>query len=284
LARLFTRKARIIVGTSASTGVAVEQHRCAFAVEKTLKPEPNTCTLQVWNLSRAQRAAIEEMKPSKGKPTGVPVLIEAGYDETGTSQIFLGDLRTVFSAREGPDWITTVESGDGEKATATARINVALGRKTSPEVALRAIVKALGLKPGNLTTALQKLKRSGVAQLFTHGVTLSGSASYHMTNFCKSADLEWSIQDGAIQILDRGKTLAKTAVRLSSETGLVESPTVDHKGVLSCKMLMIPDVRPGSLLVLDSLTVKGNYRIEKAKWSGDTHGKDWTIEVEAKRY
>lgn len=259
------------------------KHRCVFKVEKTVKPEPNTCEVSIYNLSAEQRAQIEELRPKKGVKTGVPILIEAGYQETGTSQIFLGDLRTVYSKREPADWVTTLETGDGEKASGTARINVSFGPKTLPATALRAIVKALGVGKGNSEKAVQALQRQGKV-LFPHGVTLSGSAAFHMTNFCKSADLEWSIQDGALQILDRGKTLAGTAIRLSSRSGLVESPSIDQKGVLTCKMLMTPDVRPGSLLVLDALTVKGNYRVQKASYSGDTHGDDWTIEVEAARY
>lgn len=275
--------ADISVAGSDTAGLSVGKHRCVFKVEKTLKPEPNTCEVSIYNLSKEQRAQIEELRPKKGVKTGVPVLIEAGYEETGTSQIFLGDLRTVYSHRDRADWVTTLESGDGEKASGTARISVSLGPKTLPATALRAIVKALGVGKGNAEKAIQTLQRQGKV-LFPHGVTLSGSAAFHMTNFCKSADLDWSIQDGALQILDRGKALKGTAIRLSSASGLVESPSIDQKGVLTCKMLMTPDVRPGTLLVLDSLTVKGNYKISKATYSGDTHGDDWTVECEAVRY
>jgi baseplate hub protein gp41 len=283
---LFGREARIVVGAGIGgvrAGIRVDSHRCAFKVEKTLKPEPNTCTLQVWNLSAEQRGQIEELRPKKGDKTGVPVLIEAGYVTSEPSQIFLGDMRTVYSTKEGPDWITTLESGDGEKAIQTARINLSFGPKTSTETVLRAIVKALGVKPGNVSQAASLLRSKGFAS-FPAGKVVSGSAAVHMTNFCKSADLEWSIQDGAIQIVDRGKALSKFAVRLSSTTGLIESPTVDHKGVLSAKFLIQPDIRPGSKLVLDSLSVRGNYRITKCVYDGDTFGNAWEITVEGERY
>jgi hypothetical protein len=274
--KLFGRAARIVVGAgigNVRAGIRVDSHRCIFDVEKTLKDEPNQGSLQIYNLSSEQRSQIEELRPQKGEKTGVPVLIEAGYVTSEPSQIFLGDMRTCFSVKEGPDWITTLEAGDGEKAQATARINVSFGPKVKSDIVLRAIVKALGVKPGNINQAIQMLNRKGFTS-FGKGVVLSGSATMHMHNFCKSADLEWSIQDGAIQILDRGKTLGERAVRLSSTTGLIESPSVDHKGILSAKFLLQPDIRPGTLLVLDSLAVKGNYRISKCNYKGDTMGAD----------
>lgn len=278
---------KVVVGAAIGAlrqGLQVDKHRCYFRVEKSLKPEPNKCTLQIWNLSRDQRAQIEQMRPKKGDVTGIPVLIEAGYEATGTSQIFLGDLRTAFSERVGPDWITTVESGDGEQAQQTARINQSFGPRTSPEVVLNAIVRTLGIGEGNVAKTLAKLRVTGVANLYEQRVTLSGRAADVLTNFTRSAGLEWSIQDGALQILDRDKVLDGFAVRLNASSGLVESPSVDPKGVLTCKMLVQPSIRVGALLVLESLTARGNYRIERAAWECDTHGRPWYVTVEAKRY
>jgi hypothetical protein len=284
---LFGRVWRVVIGAQIGAiraGLRVDGHRLHFHVEKSLKPEPNTCTLQVWNLSRAQRAQIEELRPKKGDTRGIPILIEAGYKDKGPQQIWLGDVRTISTERDGGDWITTLESGDGEKAGQNARINVSFGPGTTPDTALRAIVKALGVDAGNVPVVLAKLRAAGVGQLFPKRAVLSGSAADHMTNFCRSAGLEWSIQDGAIQILDVGKTAAGFAVRLSPSTGLVGTPSVDPDGKLSCVSLIQPGLRPGSLLVLESATVHGNYRIERAVWDGDTHDTAWYTEIEASRY
>jgi hypothetical protein len=287
MALLANRVWRVVVGAALGNiraGLAVDKHRCYFRVEKSIKPEPNKCALQIWNLSREQRAQIEQMRPKKDDKTGIPVLIEAGYKEAGAAQIFLGDLRTVFSERVGADWITTVESGDGEQAQQTARINQAFGPRTSPEVVLNAIVRTLGVGEGNVAKTLAKLRVSGVANLFEGRVAIKGRAADALTNFTRSAGLEWSIQDGALQILDRDKVLDGFAVRLGAGSGLIESPSVDPKGVLTCKMLLQPSIRVGALLVLESLTARGNYRIERAAWECDTHGRPWYVTVEAKRY
>lgn len=286
---LYDRVCNVTVGAlrgNIRVGLQVAKHRVAFRVEKTLQPKPNKCEVSIYNLSREQRAQIEELsvKPdTAAKEAGVPVLIEAGYKSTEASQIFLGDLRTVSSKREGADWITTIESGDGELAKQNP-IAISYGPQTSPDIALRAIVRALGVSDGNVNAIAIKLRTTGAGTLFPKRAVMSGAAFTHLDHFARSAGFEWSIQDGAIQLINRGKILDGFAFRLSKSSGLIDSPAVDHKGLLTCKMLIQPGVKPGSLIVLDSATASGNYRIERATWEGDTYDIPWYITVEAKRY
>src|SRR5690606_21032502 len=133
-------------------------HRCVFRVEKTLKPEPNTCELSVWNLNEDQRSELEELRPKdKQAKRGIPCQIEVGYQDE-LSLIWLGDLRTVESLRDGPDWVTVLTSGDGEKAWANARVNISYGPKTSVDTVLRGLVRALGVGEGNVSKVVSQLK------------------------------------------------------------------------------------------------------------------------------
>lgn len=275
---LIGRVADVTVGTMKVSG-----HRCAFSVRKTLKPEPNDCSLSIWNLSESQRSQLEELKPKKGALRGIPCRIEAGYKDA-VSQIWLGDLRDVSSVREGTDWVTNLQAGDGEKAIAGSRISQTFGPGTSIDTAIRAMVRELGVGEGNVASVVAKLRISGVGKLLAQGVVVSGPTARKLTDWCRSADLEWSIQDSAVQFVSRGKVLVATALRLNSASGLVGSPTVDSDGVLEVTFLMIPDVRVGTLLVMDAERVKGNYRIEEAVWTGDTFGQDWYITAKASRY
>ncbi len=246
-----------------------------FRVHKSLKPEPNTAELTVFNLNPAHRSALEQLKTAS-------VLIEAGY-EGGTSTLFLGDLRTAISVDEGPDIVTKLSSGDGEKATKTARVKVSMKKGVAnPQKVLETIAKSLGVGSGNLKQALGQL--GGLANCFSEGAVLSGSSFREMNSVCKSLGLSWSIQNGKLQILTLRKALDGQAIKLSKDTGMIGSPTVDNDGVLTCCMLLAPDVFPGRKLVLDGRRLKGQYRIESCDYSGDTHGQDWYIKIEAKRY
>lgn len=277
----------VTIGTkvgSLEVGLNVSGHRCEFKIDKTIEAKPNTCVLRIWNLSREQRSALVEQRPAEGKTRGIPVRISAGYEETGPALLFLGDLRIATNTRQGADWISTIESGDGEAAKQNARLNVAYGPGTDPAVALRAIVKALGLDPGNSAKAAAALKAGGVAKLFAQRAILSGSAWQHAQDFCRSADLEFSVQEGAIQITKRGETIEGRVVRLSPETGLIGSPSVDAKGILTATSLLQDGLSPGRLVVLDSPSTQGNFRIERTSYTGDTHGQPWYAEIEGPRF
>lgn len=284
--RLFKRIWRVTVGT-----LGLEQIDVQFRVKKTLKPLPNTCELKIYNLTADHRKQIEQ-QASKGNvqfnPQKIPVRIEAGYvDPTSgpqLAQIFLGELRAGQTVRDGPEVVTELSTGDGEKEIATARLNVSFGPGTSIDQALREIVKVLGVNQGNINTAVNLLKAKGLVQFSVKGQVLKGNAADHLSDFCKGAGLEWSIQDGSVQILTLGQPLQGQALLLDDDHGLAGSPSVDSKGILSFTALMIPGLRPGVLVSMNSENVKGGYRVVVVEYEGDTMGNDWYAKCQAEKY
>jgi hypothetical protein len=271
---LFGRAWRITVDT-----IEITDLDCTFQVEKSLASgKPNTAEVKIWNLTEDQISHLENVKTPAVK-------IEAGYGDT-LSTIFLGRLRTANTEDDGPaDTVTTISSGDGEVQIQTARINKPIGKNTKAEDVIRELVKALGVGEGNLSQAVKDIQLTIGGQLFPEGGILSGSAAREMTGICRSVGLGWSIQDGKLLLLPLGKVLEGEALLVSPETGMIGSPTVDNNGIMTVKMLLIPDVFPGRKLVLESKRLKGQYRIETARYSGDTSGVgDWYVEVEGKRY
>jgi hypothetical protein len=278
MSRLFGRRWTITIDT-----IQVTELDMSFRCKKTIKPDPNTCELTVYNLNAVNRAHLEELRPKKDALVGIPVKIEAGYADA-QSLIWLGDLRTVETKPDGSTWVTELSSGDGEKACKKARVSQSFGPATSPDTVLRALAHAMGIGVGNLEFFAQKQLFDSLArQITSQGLVISGSAAKHLTRWAKSSNLEWSIQDGALQFTDRGKPLPGKILLLNSETGLIGTPTVDNEGLLTVTMLMIPDVLPGSLLVLDSERIKGNYRIREAEYEGDTSGQPWYITAVCER-
>lgn len=265
----------------------------SFSISRTSKPEPNTCELALYNLSDKQRAALEgtplvkiaaKSGPVKHQHKGIPVRIEAGYEEAD-SVIWQGDLRTVESEHNGPDWVTKLGSGDGEEAFQRSRINMSFGRGTPIATVITALASALGLGVGNLPLYLPILSLNPTAALLAvQGVSLSGAVHQILTNIAQSVGLEWSIQDSALQFTKRGLPIVGKAVLASKATGMVGDPTIDNEGVCTVKMLMIPNVVPGSVLVVTGERVKGNFRIETATYEGDTSGQPWYITASCKKF
>lgn len=274
MARLFGREVSITVDT-----IRFTELDAAFRITKTAKPEPNTCELTIWNLTREHQAQLEAIAPKGSAPAtkGVACEITAGY-KGATSLIWRGDLRTVQTVTDGPDAITSLSSGDGEKAWKHARLHVSYGPKTPIDTALRAIARALGVGEGNLSKVVSRLKVGGSA-IWPTGKVISGAASRDLIELARSADLEVSIQDGALQFVDRGAALQETALRISPETGLIGSPTVDNEGIMSCRILMDTALRVAGPIVLDADRLKGNYRVIQADWIGDTSADDWFIDI-----
>ncbi len=295
---LFGRAAQIVVGTTDISGLDV-----AFDVKKSLALEPNTCDLKIWNLSPDTRKMIEAgssgrtaaVKLSKAqriagfpasnlqKVTVVPVSISAGY-VGGMSQVFLGELRAAQTVTEGADLVTELCTGDSDQALINSRISAPLGPGTTPDVGMRKILSALGIGQGNLTSALKALQTAGVAQMFNKGAALKGRAANMMSNLCKSAGLEWSVQDGQLQVLPLGQPLAGVPVSVSPDTGMIGSPTVDTKGILNVTTLIIPSIKPGVRISVSARSVKGNFRVISCNYVGDTMGNEWFCKIEASKF
>lgn len=263
-----------------SSGVDVSNLDCVFKVKKNLKAEANTCELQLFNLAPSSRALLET-------PKKLVLRLEAGYPNK-VAQLYLGEVRHTSTSRAGPDIVTHIETGDSEKEIQSAHINLSVGPKVPAEVALTAIARELKVGIGNVPIMAAKLRAKGVVP-FGKGTLIFGSAARALDDFCRSADLEWSIQDGVLQILDRGKALEGMATLLSSDTGLIGSPTIDLKGIVTFRAFIQPDLRPGHKVAFNSLAFKVSqgYRIQECEYTGDTSAdpsSPWYVEGKCKKY
>ena len=275
---------------TSSTGLDISGLDVEFVVEKSLKAgEFNTCAIKVYNLAPESRQMLS------GAAAPLTVKLEAGY-AGGTSQLYFAGARAAWTTREGPNFITHIESTDtiarptGVKATHKINPNAVGGsvyRTTGARIPLKqafqSIATQLGIDEGNLQQAMGNLYGAPITAV--NAAALVGNGAKRMTDLCRSAGLEWSIQDGGLQLLNIGKALSTTsAIQLDSTTGLIESPSVDSQGVLTIKSLLIPGIAPGVLLNVNSLFVQGGYRVEKVRYAGNTVGQEWYAEMTAVKY
>lgn len=269
---LFNRSIRLVVDTLELTGFRVQ-----FTIEKSLKAEPNTAEIRINNLNEDHRKLLEDSE-------NIPVQLVAGY-EGDESQIFFGRLRRAYSEYDGINFETIITSADGEKEKQKSRVDKSFPARTPVRTVILELAKLLGLGLGNLeqviTTA--RLQGSGATQL-PGAWTITGNTSRELTALLGACGFEWSVQDGEIQILTLNQQLVGDAIFLTPKTGLVGSPSVDNEGVMTCQSLLIPGIAPGKIVVVESKFVTGQFRCEAIEYTGDTHGNDWTANIEAKRY
>jgi hypothetical protein len=250
-----------------------------FKVKKSIKVEPNTCDIHIFGLAEETRNRIQNY----GKAGEVPVLLEAGY-KGATSQLYLGELRYAATTYDGAETVTQIATDDGARKIQKTRLAVSLGPGATAVQAFDAVVKALGLKPGNTQKARALFVASGVADIYQQGTAIAGSAADALSDLCASANCEWSVQGGHIQILSRGAALIGKAVVLSADSGLVGSPKLATDGTVEAVCLLIPELRPGCIVDIQSRAVRGAYRVELIEYDGDTSGEPWYAKIHGKKY
>lgn len=271
---LFSRRCAVVVDDLLVDGLRVQ-----FSVEKTLTKHPNTADVKITNLSESTR---RQMRKKHAK-----VVLSAGYDDT-IARIFSGQARTTDHARQGPEWETHIQCGDGEVQFRFSRVSESYGPGAALGDIITSLGRSMGVDLGNVREQVEAGGFRGNVDQFAQGYVAHGRASTELDRILRTAGFEWSIQDGALQLLKPGQTSKRQAVLLSPETGLVGSPehgAPDKKGkpsVMKCKSLLQPSIVPGGRVELRSQNVQGQYRVEKVKHTGDTAGGDWYSEVEAR--
>lgn len=249
--------------------------RIGFDINKTLKKEPNTAEIRVYNLAATTRAGLQKK--------GVAALLEAGYQETGLSRIASGNVRTVDHVREGADWITIIKLGDGERAWQYGRVNESFSAGTRVADVIKKLAQQMGLGGDDIDKQLDAAKRSTkrrIPETLDHGWAASGSAGRAMDHIMKAAHLSWSVQDGQLQILVEGQALDNVVFRINPRSGLIGSPemgTPPRKGgpgLIKFVSLLIP-VKPGGKVELTSDRYDGEVRLVGVNLVGDTHGTEW---------
>lgn len=271
MTELFKRRHEIVVGTVLLTDV-----RVTFNVVRSLKREANKASISIWNLNEDHRQSVSSQDQ-------IPVSISAGY-ENRFSRIFLGNLDRATSVLNGPDIVTTLESGDGKSKMRSTNISKSYPRQTPVKTIISDLAKAIGIGTGNLEEIIATAKLPTADTQTITGVAVFGNASRELRYWLDSLRIEWSIQDGALQLLKKRDSLKSEAIRLTPDTGLIGSPSVDNKGKLSATALLIPDLEPGRVVVVDSRFVSGAYRIEQTTYVGDTLGGDWLAQIEGQEF
>jgi hypothetical protein len=278
-ALLFDRACTLAVGDVAWTGLRVR-----FEVTKTSRVHPNPAEITIWNLSRESRAALVR---------GVSVRLTAGYRENA-ELLFAGQVVDVDAQRDGPDWPCKLTCRDGDAAW-RASTRRAYGSSVPLVQIVERTAEDMGLPLSAQARSL--LQAGGVS----HGPLVQhGYAHDELDAVLRSLGMEWSIQDGALQILSSGGATVEPAILLTPETGLIGSPrpSGNAKSLVTAKTaatldkatrrrlqvvvvsLLQPGLRPGRQVVLQSSDVSGTFRVDRVVHKGDTHGTDWYSEAE----
>lgn len=285
---LFNKKIRLtlakpIRGSFTQTepnATVINDLRMSFKIEKKLQKNPNTATMVVYNLNATSRALVEK-KPLR-------VRLDAGYGDT-IHRVWEGDMTFSSSTFSNVDWITEIEVGNGERSFNYARCNRSFrkgqgGSNTTDIDVINEVAKAMemGLSiPPDLRAELQ-------GRELNQALTLRGPARKSLDKLLNARGLEWSIQDGQLQILRPEQLRVDQAHLINQSTGMIGTPAYNapkkpgEKAVLKLKTLLHPGLVPGQKIKVESATITGVFRLEAVTHTGDTFTDQFFSEIEAK--
>jgi hypothetical protein len=253
-----------------------------FKVEKDNLGHPNTMDLTIFNLADRTRGQLQD--------SGGYVQLFAGYssDWPNLPIVFQGNARTIDHGRQGADWITKIQCGDGETSYryGVATQSFAAGA-TAVQIAtfLANQVKAADPAHIDVSRFLQKLNSVKFPiPTFVWGFAVQGNAFEELQRLI-GGTYELSIQDGELRVLALAEG-TQTVVLIDAAHGMIESPvhgTPNANGLpstLNVKMLLTPTIKPGDLVKISAKNTEGTYRAQKLIHSGDVASNDWYTSLE----
>lgn len=276
---LFDRAWQVIIGTPAnpnqasygSVGTGSTPLRVAFNVAKGQKGSPNKAVISIFNMAPQNRAAIRQ---------GMLVTLSAGYNAQ-VQTLFAGVVTKVTAARAESDIVVMLECGDGESAITTVNFDRAYDAGTTLAQVLTDVATAMQLVTAGNPTGVDAGAALGIPPItYGKGLTVHGSVRNTLDKLCKPAGLEWSVQNGALQIIPLAHHSGEAAEVIGPDTGLIDVPSTDGE-VTSFVALLNPRLAPGRLVQLQSSSINGFFKIRGGKWDGDSHGPKWQAAIEA---
>jgi hypothetical protein len=281
---LFDRVYKLQVGKKGQTkGVEITKLHITFDISKTAKKNPNSCTVVVWNLQKSTREKFEE-------PNGRLVLYAGYAEDVGPIMIFQGNVTGASTERDGADIKTTFELADGYRELRDSTISVGYAEGIDSKRMLQDTSKSLGMP---LT-----LPDDAPYRTWQNGFSYYGSSRVLMDKITSATNLEWSVQNGEVQVIEKAGVTTRKGVLISSHSGMVKSPVrvkqakVQKAGTKTevipnaesdsgwkVTTLLMPGINPGDRVILESLSANGIFRVEAITHKGDSHGGDWHSEM-----
>lgn len=255
-------------------GMNLHEMKVEFSVTRTLESEENAASISIWNLAEKHRNAV-------GKEWD-DVVLEAGYlpPEGGGNVgiIFAGQMRDVEHKRDGPDIITTLSCGDGDKAFSRATISKTFPAGTPVPEVVEEIYKQLeaeGMKRG-------EWKFPDDVPTTKRPYSMCGTCKREMDRLGRSHGFYWSSQNGVMEIVPGDGTLGGV-VLISPQSGMVDVPTITDNGV-KVSALLNPEIRPGRRVRIESDVLEMNaeggvYRVSTCTFTGSNRDGDFVVQI-----
>ena len=245
-----------------------------FEIDKNMYgTSPNHSKVELFNLATQTRQNIKK---------GYLVQLQAGYNNLiGT--IFTGNVFISKSDRNGPDIITSLECLDGGSTIVYARLDKSYGAGTTLVQILNDVAQAMSVATSYNPVGVNAGVAVGIPNIvFNNGFHAIGPCKDTLTKLLKRTGLEWTVQDGNLNIIPKTNYDGNTAIVVSSQTGMIGVPS-QNEYFTQFTALLNPQLVPGALvqLISENEALNGFYKIRRSKFEGDSYDNKWQVSCEA---
>jgi hypothetical protein len=266
---LFNRVTRVTIENEGQERKTLGNVRTQFEIVKTQKSQSNTLTLTMYNL------AEDTMNLLRGSKDGAATIeLFAGYSED-VSLIYKGNVlpNGVVVSRQGTDRIVEVRCGDGAQEFKENKVSVSFSKGITVRQVIDDVIKQTGFDLGEIKGL------DGIDGTFENGFSDIGPIRKVMDRIAKAGNVDWSVQDGAIQILGKEDVRDESAFLLNERTGLLGSPSLTKNGA-KFQSLLLPKMNIGRQIIAESELITGAYKAIKVTHEGDNQEGPWFTTTE----
>ena len=269
----FDRQYRMTAGKPGSVGFEIGGTspyalHISFSVQKQELESSNTAKVQVWNLNKANLATLEEKD--------CYLTLKAGYGNT-LPVILSGTVSHSNTKLDGADTLTEIEVVDGLAEIRDTWVSISYAGKVNSKKIIDDIASQMGVT----VTYSYNAECADIP----NGFSFVGQAKHTLSKACAVSGLEWSIQNGVLQVKKPGDVMSKEVYVISPETGLISIPervqisSSDQNGKnqvgYDLVYLMNGAIGPGDYVQVDSKYLKGFFRVYSLEIDGDNLGGAW---------
>lgn len=208
----FDRQYRMSAGPPGSVGFEIGGTspyalHISFSVQKQELESSNTAKVQVWNLNKQNLATLEA--------ENCFLLLKAGYGNT-LPVILSGTVSHTSTRKDGSDMLTEIEVVDGLMEVRDTWVSMSYAGLVNTKKILDDTAAQMGL-------TVTYSYNATFADI-PNGFSFVGQAKNALSKACAVSGLEWSIQNGVLQIKKPGDVMNREVYVIGPETGLIEIP------------------------------------------------------------
>lgn len=277
----FDRQYRLAAGPGGGAGfeIGAVTDECPvplhidFSFQKSEKKADNTGKVTVWNLSPEHLAVLNEQD--------CVLSLRAGYG-SNLALIFAGVISQVKISLDEADFKTEIEVEDSLVEIRDTYVSLTYNGNVNWK-------KILDDTAGQLGVAVEYSYNAEFVDI-PNGFSYVGPAKDVLTKGAACCNLDWSIQNGVLQMKKPGDVMSKSVYVLSPKTGLLGIPAkvTDEKSKggsetkrgkqrgWEVEYFLNGAINIDDYVKLESKYAEGYFRVAEVEHAGDNVSGDWT--------